>query len=76
MRERSVLSVLFVCLRSSRPSSPGSARYNIVKMGFEAGKAAATGDISGILATIGKIKGTETHAFDLQRLVACRRNAK
>jgi hypothetical protein len=54
----------------------GELGYNIVKAGFEAGKAAATGDISGIIATISKIKGTGTHAFDLQRLLACRRNAK
>lgn len=53
----------------------GELGYNIVKAGFEAGKAAATGDISGIIATISKIKGTGSHAFDLQRLVACRRDA-
>lgn len=54
----------------------GELGYNIVKAGFEAGKAAATGDISGILATIGKIKGSWSGGTEVQRLLECRRQAR
>jgi len=57
-------------------TATGELGYNIVKAGFEAGKAAATGDISGILATIGKIKGTGTGGLELNRLLECRRQAR
>lgn len=57
-------------------NATGELGYNIVKAGFEAGKAAATGDISGILATIGKIKGSWSGGTEVQRLLECRRKAK
>ncbi len=57
-------------------TATGELGYNIVKAGFEAGKAAATGDISGILATVGKIKGSWSGGTELQRLLECRRNAR
>ena len=57
-------------------TATGELGYNIVKAGFEAGKAAATGDISGILATIGKIKGSFSGGTELQRLLECRKTAK
>ena len=57
-------------------TATGELGYNIVKAGFEAGKAAATGDISGILATIGKIKGSYSGGTELQRLLDCRKTAK
>lgn len=54
----------------------GELGYNVVKAGFEAGKAAATGDISGIITTIGKIKGSWSGGTELNRLLECRRKAK
>ena len=57
-------------------TATGELGYNIVKAGFEAGKAAATGDISGILATIGKIKGSASGGTELNRLMECRKQAK
>ncbi len=53
----------------------GELGYNIIKLGIESGKAAATGDITGILKTISQIKGTGTHGLDVNRLLQCRRDA-
>ena len=49
----------------------GELGYYMVRTGIETGKAVATGDISGIITTIGKAKGAATKAFDLKRLMEC-----
>lgn len=51
----------------------GELGYNIIKAGIETGKAVATGDISGILSAIGKIKGSASGGTEVQRLLDCRR---
>ena len=51
----------------------GELGYNIIKLGIESGKAAATGDISGLLKVIGKVVGTASGGNDLKRLMECRR---
>jgi hypothetical protein len=53
-------------------TATGELGYYIVRSGFEAGKAAATGDISGIITTIGKAKSAATQAFGVKRLLECR----
>jgi len=50
----------------------GELGYNIIKVGFEAGKAIATGDILSLLAKIG---GTAASGLKLQKLMDCRRQA-
>jgi hypothetical protein len=54
-------------------TAAGELGYYIVRTGLEAGKAAATGDISGILTTIGKVKSSATTALNLNRLMECRK---
>ena len=49
----------------------GELGYYIVRSGVEIGKAAATGDISGILTSIGKVKSSASHAMEVKRLLEC-----
>ncbi len=53
-------------------TATGELGYYIVRSGLEIGKAAATGDISGVLTSIGKLKSAGTKALDLNRLMECR----
>lgn len=53
-------------------TATGELGYFIVRSGLEIGKAAATGDISGILTSIGKVKSSAGKALDLNRLMQCR----
>jgi hypothetical protein len=54
-------------------TATGELGYYVVRTGIEAGKAAFTGDISGILTTIGKVKSSAANAFELNRLMECRK---
>jgi len=49
----------------------GELGYYMVRTAFEAGKTVATGDISGLLTTIGKATGAATKAKGLDRLMDC-----
>jgi hypothetical protein len=49
----------------------GELGYYIVRTGIEGGKAVATGDISGLLSTIGKAAGAASKATNLNRLMEC-----
>jgi hypothetical protein len=53
-------------------TATGELGYYIVRSGIEIGKTAVTGDISGLLTTIGKVKSSATNAFELKRLMECR----
>jgi hypothetical protein len=55
-------------------TATGELGYYIVRSGLEIGKAAATGDISGVLTSIGKVKSAGTKALDLKRLMECRQH--
>ena len=50
----------------------GELGYFIIRSGIEIGKAAATGDISGVLTSISKIKGAAVNALELKRLGECK----
>ncbi|HEV7668714.1 MAG TPA: hypothetical protein VGS22_09335 [Thermoanaerobaculia bacterium] len=56
----------FVCMAT------GELGYYIVRSGVEIGKAAVTGDISGILTSIGKVKSSVSNALVVKRLVDCK----
>ncbi len=49
----------------------GELGYYVVRTGIEAGKAVATGDISGVLTTIGKATGAASKASNLKGLMEC-----
>jgi hypothetical protein len=53
-------------------TATGELGYYIIRSGLEIGKAAATGDISGVLTSIGKVKSSASTALDMKRLMECR----
>jgi hypothetical protein len=55
----------FVC------TATGELGYYIVRSGLEIGKAAATGDISGIISSVFKVKSSAQNAFEVKRLLEC-----
>ena len=55
----------FVCMAT------GEMGYYVVRAGLEIGKAAATGDISGIISSVFKVKSSAQNAFEVKRLLEC-----
>jgi hypothetical protein len=51
----------------------GELGYYIVRTGVDIGKAAATGDFSGIITAIGRVKSSVSNATVLKRLEQCRK---
>ncbi len=49
----------------------GELGYNMVKAAIEIGKAAVTGDVTGIVTAVGKIKNGVINATDMKRLLDC-----